>query len=53
VLAEPTGEAFAAVLGRLLGDAAERRRLGAAGLSRAAGFSWNATALAIDRLLAP
>jgi glycosyltransferase involved in cell wall biosynthesis len=52
VLAEPTGDAFAAALDRLLGDAAERERLSAAGLARAAGFSWNATALAIDGLLA-
>jgi glycosyltransferase involved in cell wall biosynthesis len=52
VLAEPTGEAFAAALGRLLRDGGERERLRAAGLARASAFSWDATALAIDRLLA-
>jgi glycosyltransferase involved in cell wall biosynthesis len=51
VLAEPTGEAFAAALGRLLRDSGERERLRAAGLARASAFSWDATALAIDRLL--
>ena len=39
VLAPPTGDAFAAALERLLGDAGERGRLRAAGLARAAGFS--------------
>jgi glycosyltransferase involved in cell wall biosynthesis len=51
VLAEPTGEAFAAAIGRLLPDGGERERLRAAGLARASAFSWDATALAIDRLL--
>jgi glycosyltransferase involved in cell wall biosynthesis len=51
LLAEPDGEAFAAALGRLAGDAAERERLRAAGLDRAAGFSWDATARAVDALL--
>jgi glycosyltransferase involved in cell wall biosynthesis len=51
VLAEPDGEAFAAALTGLLGDDAERERLRAAGVERAAGFSWDATARAIDALL--
>ena len=51
LLAEPDGEAFAAALERLAGDAAERERLRAAGLERAAGFSWDATARAVDALL--
>jgi glycosyltransferase involved in cell wall biosynthesis len=53
VLAEPSGEAFAAALATLLADAAERERLRAAGLARAAGFSWDAATRAIDRLLEP
>jgi glycosyltransferase involved in cell wall biosynthesis len=53
VLAEPTGEAFGAALARLLADSAERERLRAAGLARASRFSWDATALAVDRLLRP
>jgi glycosyltransferase involved in cell wall biosynthesis len=51
VLAEPDGEAFAAALERLLGDEVEQRRLRAAGLERARGFSWDATARAVDALL--
>jgi len=51
LLAEPEGEAFAAALGRLAGDAAERERLRAAGLERAAGFTWDVTARAVDALL--
>jgi glycosyltransferase involved in cell wall biosynthesis len=51
LLAEPEGEAFAEALGRLAGDAAERQRLRAAGLERAAGFTWEATARAVDGLL--
>jgi len=51
VLAEPEGEAFAAALTRVVGDEAERARLRAAGLARAAGFSWDATARAVDALL--
>jgi glycosyltransferase involved in cell wall biosynthesis len=51
LLAEPEGEAFAEALGRLAGDAAERQRLRAAGLERAAGFTWEATARAVDALL--
>jgi glycosyltransferase involved in cell wall biosynthesis len=51
VLAEPDGEAFAAALTDLLGDDGERERLRAAGLERAASFSWDATARAVDALL--
>ena len=51
MLAEPDGEAFAAALAALLRDAAERERLRAAGLARAAAFSWDATARAVDALL--
>jgi glycosyltransferase involved in cell wall biosynthesis len=51
VLAAPEGEAFAAALTALLADDAERERLRAAGLARAAGFTWHATAHAVDALL--
>jgi glycosyltransferase involved in cell wall biosynthesis len=51
LLAEPDGEAFAAALAGLLRDGDERERLRAAGLRRAAGFSWDRTARAIDALL--
>ena len=51
VLAEPDGEAFAAALTALLGDDGERERLRVAGVARAAGFSWDATAGAVDGLL--
>jgi glycosyltransferase involved in cell wall biosynthesis len=44
--------AFATALPALLGDAAERERLRAAGLERAARFSWERTAREIDALLA-
>ena len=50
MLAEPDGEAFAAALTALLRDDAERERLRAAGLERAARFSWDATARAVDAL---
>ncbi len=50
-LVEPDGEAFAATLTALLSDSGERERLRAAGLERAAGFSWEATARAVDALL--
>jgi glycosyltransferase involved in cell wall biosynthesis len=53
VLADPTGEAFVAALERLLGDAAERERLRAAGLARASTFTWDAATREIDRLLEP
>lgn len=51
LLAEPDGEAFAAALVRLLGDEAEQERLRSAGLERVRGFSWDATARAVDALL--
>jgi glycosyltransferase involved in cell wall biosynthesis len=50
-LAEPEGEAFAAALTGLLRDEGERGRLRDAGLRRAAGFTWEATARAMDALL--
>jgi glycosyltransferase involved in cell wall biosynthesis len=53
MLAEPSGEAFAAALERLLGDDAERARLRAAGLARASSFSWDTATRAIDGLLEP
>jgi glycosyltransferase involved in cell wall biosynthesis len=46
------GEAFRDVLVVLLGDAAERDRLRTAGLQRAAGFTWDASARAIDAVMA-
>jgi glycosyltransferase involved in cell wall biosynthesis len=55
LLAEPEPEPFAEALGQLLGDAALRERLRAAGLARAAEFSWERTAretLAIYRAAA-
>jgi glycosyltransferase involved in cell wall biosynthesis len=51
LLAEPDGEAFAAALTALVADDGGRARLRAAGLERAAGFSWDATARAVDALL--
>jgi glycosyltransferase involved in cell wall biosynthesis len=51
LLAEPDGDAFQAALARALGDARVRERLTAAGLARAAGFSWKATAQAVDRIV--
>ena len=50
LLAAPDGEAFAAALADLLGDAGARERLRAAGLQRAAAFSWDRTASAVDAL---
>jgi glycosyltransferase involved in cell wall biosynthesis len=50
-LAEPDGDAFAHALTELLGDPAERERLRAAGLARAAAFSWARTAAEVDALL--
>jgi glycosyltransferase involved in cell wall biosynthesis len=44
ILADPEPEPFAEALGRLLGDPALRERLRAAGLLRAAEFSWERTA---------
>jgi glycosyltransferase involved in cell wall biosynthesis len=51
MLAAPDGDAFAAALTRLLADRDERERLSAAGLARARGFSWDATARSVDALL--
>jgi glycosyltransferase involved in cell wall biosynthesis len=51
VLAEPEAEAFASALTALVADGDERARLRAAGLARAAGFTWDATARAVDALL--
>jgi glycosyltransferase involved in cell wall biosynthesis len=51
-LAAPDGDAFRDALVALLGDAAERERLRAAGLQRAAGFSWDATSRGVDAVLA-
>jgi glycosyltransferase involved in cell wall biosynthesis len=53
LVVEPTAEAFAAALERLLGDDGERERLRAAGLARASAFSWDAATRTIDRLLEP
>jgi glycosyltransferase involved in cell wall biosynthesis len=55
LLADPEPEPFAEILGQLVGDAALRERLRAAGLARAAHFSWERTAretLAIYRAAA-
>jgi glycosyltransferase involved in cell wall biosynthesis len=51
VLVEPEGEAFAAALTALAADDSRRAELRAAGLERAAGFTWDATARAVDALL--
>jgi glycosyltransferase involved in cell wall biosynthesis len=50
-LVEPDGDSVAAALTALLRDRGERERLRAAGLARAAGFSWDATARAVDALV--
>jgi len=50
-LAAPDGEAFAAALRDVVGSAEERARLRAAGLARAAQFSWDRTAREVDALL--
>jgi glycosyltransferase involved in cell wall biosynthesis len=51
-LAPSDGEAFREALVALLGDPGEQARLRAAGLQRAAAFSWDATARAVDGVLA-
>ena len=51
-LVAPEAEALRDALLALLADRAERERLRAAGLRRAAGFSWDATARAVDAVLA-
>ena len=50
-LVPPDGEAFRDALVALLADRAERERLRAAGLERAAGFTWDATARGVDAVL--
>jgi glycosyltransferase involved in cell wall biosynthesis len=50
-LVEPEPEPLRAALTELLGDRAERERLVAAGLERAAPLTWDATARAMDALL--
>jgi glycosyltransferase involved in cell wall biosynthesis len=50
-LVAPDGEAIREAVTALLGDAAERERLRAKGLTRAAGFSWDRTARAVDAVL--
>jgi glycosyltransferase involved in cell wall biosynthesis len=52
-LVRPDAEAVRDGLVALLGDRAERERLRAAGLARAAGFSWDATARRVDAVLSP
>jgi glycosyltransferase involved in cell wall biosynthesis len=49
ILAEP--EAFASALTSLVADEGERARLRAAGVERAARFTWDATARAVDALV--
>ena len=51
-LVAPDGEAVRDALLALLADPAERDRLRAAGLRRAAAFTWDATALAVDAVMA-
>jgi D-inositol-3-phosphate glycosyltransferase len=53
-LLAPVGDssAFAAALARLAEDPAERARLRAGGLDLAAGFSWDAAAVAHERVYA-
>jgi len=50
-LAAPEGEAMRDAITGLLGDGAERERLRAAGLARAAEFSWERTAREVDSVL--
>jgi glycosyltransferase involved in cell wall biosynthesis len=51
-LAPPDGDAFAAALTGLLADEDERARLRAAGLRRAAAFTWERTARGLDAVVA-
>lgn len=51
VLVAPEPEAIAAAVASVLGDAALRERLAAAGTARAARFSWRRTAAELDALL--
>jgi glycosyltransferase involved in cell wall biosynthesis len=50
-LVEPEPEALRDALTTLLGDHGERERLRAAGLTRAAEFSWERTAREVDALV--
>ena len=50
-LVAPDGDAFREALPALLADRAERERLRAAGLQRAAGFTWETTARGVDAVL--
>jgi glycosyltransferase involved in cell wall biosynthesis len=50
-LVPPEGDAVRDALLALLGDAGERERLRAAGLRRAAAFSWDATARRVDAVM--
>jgi glycosyltransferase involved in cell wall biosynthesis len=52
-LVAPDGAAVRDALLALLGDRAERERLRAAGLARAARFTWDATARGVDAVLNP
>jgi glycosyltransferase involved in cell wall biosynthesis len=52
-LTRPDGEAVCHALLALLADHAERARLRAAGLERAAAFTWEATASGVDAVLSP
>ena len=52
LLVAPDGEVVRDTLLALLADPAERARLRAAGLARAAGFTWEATARGVDAVLA-
>jgi glycosyltransferase involved in cell wall biosynthesis len=50
-LVPPDGDAVRDALLALLGDPDERARLRAAGLGRAAAFTWDATARGVDDVL--
>jgi glycosyltransferase involved in cell wall biosynthesis len=50
-LAPPEGDAFAAAIRDVLGSPAERGRMRAAGLERAAPFTWDRTAREVDAVL--
>ena len=50
-LVPPDGEPIREAVTALLGDTAERERLRAAGLARAAGFSWDRTARGVDAVV--
>jgi glycosyltransferase involved in cell wall biosynthesis len=50
-LVPPDGEALRDALVQLLGDPAEQARLRAAGLARAAEFTWERTAAGVDAVV--